>query len=385
MIKKIGMGLAWLALAAAAAAQVGVGFVRQWGSSGSGNGQFHATHACGYSPLMRIYVADEANHRIQYFAMDGTYLGQFGQWGHGTNDIINPVCVAFQGDGTVYVVERDNNRIHVFTPSGGHLGMWGSAGSGPGQFDKPAGAAFAPDGTLYVTDRFNHRVQRFTPSGDYLGQFGGSGTGDGQFNEPFGIAVASDGTVYVGDSQNRRMQYFTAAGAYLGQWGSTGSGDGQFGNASIYNNGPGHVSVDAAGRVYVADPNNYRIQVFTPTGGYLGRVGASYGSGNGAFAFPNAAALAPGWQMYVADEVDDLIQQMTVVIGGITNPAVAGVAHGAAGTIVNVEAIPDGPWQVQRSTDLATWTTWTTVQVPEGLFSATDQAPASAVFYRAAR
>ena len=90
------LGLALLA--SSASAQVSSSFVRQWGGGGSGNGQFHATHADAFSPLFRIYVADEANHRVQYFSMNGTYLGQFGQWGHGTNDIINPVGMAFQGD-----------------------------------------------------------------------------------------------------------------------------------------------------------------------------------------------------------------------------------------------------------------------------------------------
>lgn len=379
------LGLALLA--SSASAQVSSSFVRQWGGGGSGNGQFHATHADAFSPLFRIYVADEANHRVQYFSMNGTYLGQFGQWGHGTNDIINPVGMAFQGDGTVYVVERDNDRLHYFTPNGAHLGLWGSTGTGDGQFNKPAAAAFAPDGTLYVTDRLNHRVQHFTATGGFLGKWGSIGSGNGQFNEPYGVAVSTDAVVYVSDSQNCRVQYFTAAGVYLGQWGSVGSGTGQFGNASIYNNGSAHLSIDARGYVYVADPNNSRIQIFTPGGGFVGQIGSSYGTGNGLFAFPNSVALAPGWQAYVADEVDDLIQQMTVVLGGQTNAEIVALNLAATGLVITVEAVPEKTYTVQRSTTLTNWTEVAVRNVPEGLFSVTDAVlqAGSPAFFRAVR
>ena len=381
-----GMLLGTVLAGAQARAQVTTSFVRQWGGSGSGNGQFHATHAVACSPLLRVYVADEANHRVQFFSMSGTYLGKFGQWGYGTNDIINPVHMAFQPDGTVFVVERDGNRIHSFTPDGVHLAMWGAAGSGDGQFNKPAAAAFAPDGTLYVTDRLNHRVQHFTAGGTFLGKFGSFGTGNGQFNEPFGVAVSTASVVYVSDSQNCRVQYFSADGAYLGKWGSVGSGNGQFGNASIYNNGSAHLSFDARGYLYVADPNNSRIQIFDAAGGYVGRIGASYGTGNGLFAFANGAAPAPGWQVYVADETDDLIQQMTVTIGGDSAPRVVAAAR-PDGRVVTVEALPDLAYTIQRSADLSDWTTVSSVQVPEGRFSVTDTTTQASgpLFYRVRR
>jgi sugar lactone lactonase YvrE len=325
-----------LILAVTARAQVTSSFVRQWGGPGSGDGQFHATHADGFSPLMRIYVCDEASHRIQYFSMNGTFLGKFGQWGRGTHDIVNPVCVTFQPDGTVYVVERDNNRIHYFTPNGSHLGMWGTPGPGDGQFNMPAGAAFAPDGTIFITDRMNHRVQHFTPTGIFLGKFGTQGTGDGQFKEPFGIGVSTSGVVYVADSQNCRVEYFTTNGTFLGKWGSVGNANGQFGQNNAYNNGSAHINIDERGLIYVADPNNNRIQIFDAVGHFIGRIGASYGTGNGLFSFANCAAVAPGRQVYVADETDDLIQQMTVVIGTNSGPQVVTVALPGTNAIGNV-------------------------------------------------
>ena len=54
--------------AAAAQSSFTAAYLREWGGAGSGPGQFNATHAVGYlGSLGRVYVADEANHRIQYF------------------------------------------------------------------------------------------------------------------------------------------------------------------------------------------------------------------------------------------------------------------------------------------------------------------------------
>jgi hypothetical protein len=301
--------------------QVDASFVRQWGGAGNGNGQFAATHAIAYNPVNnRVYVDDEANHRIQYFNTSGAYLGQWGTWGSGTGELKGPAGFAIASNGNVYVIERDNHRVHYFSADGVHLGMWGSQGSGDGQFSSPSAVAFAPDGTLFVADRMNHRIQHFTATGSFLGKFGSSGNSDGQFNEPMGIAVSGGGNVYVADSQNWRVQYFSDAGTFLGKWGSVGSGDGQFGNTSIYNAGPGHITLDGTGNIYVADPNNSRIEVFNSSGLFLGKWG-SYGTGNDGYYFPNGVACAPGSQVYVADESNSLVQQMTVSTPSGTNQA----------------------------------------------------------------
>ena len=97
-------------------------------------------------------------------------------------------------------------------------------------------------------------------------EWGSSGTGNGSFNSPHGIAVNSSGFVYVADSNNNRTQVFTPSGTYVTKWGSSGTGNGQFNN-------PHAIAVDDNGLVYVADRYNNRIQVFTSTGVYLSQMG----------------------------------------------------------------------------------------------------------------
>ena len=63
--------------------------------------------------------------------------------------------------------------------------------------------------------------------------------------------------MYVADTKNHRVQVFTGDGTFLTEWGSLGIGPGQF-------SAPQGIAVDVAGRVYVADSYNDRIQVFGP-------------------------------------------------------------------------------------------------------------------------
>lgn len=59
--------------------------------------------------------------------------------------------------------------------------------------------------------------------------------------------------------RNARVAHFSAAGRLLNEWGSPGAAPGQFAV-------PHGLAIDAAGRVYVADRENSRVQVFDPTG-----------------------------------------------------------------------------------------------------------------------
>jgi DNA-binding beta-propeller fold protein YncE len=51
--------------------------VREWGSAGTGPGQFHLPHAIVIDEDGVIYVADRENGRIQKFDLDGKFLGEF--------------------------------------------------------------------------------------------------------------------------------------------------------------------------------------------------------------------------------------------------------------------------------------------------------------------
>jgi hypothetical protein len=211
-----------------------------------------------------VYVADRGNQRIQRFSADGTFLGQWGSYGSGDGQFNGPRDVAVAPNGTVYVADIYNHRIQRFTANGTFLGKWGVQGSDDGQFSGPSGVAVAPDGTVYVADSpayggssGNHRIQRFSATGQFLGKWGSQGNGDGQFQGPWGITVAPDGTVYVTDWLNFRVQRFSSTGTFLGKWGWWSSREGAFA-------WPVGVAVASDGTAYVSEWDNSRIQAFGP-------------------------------------------------------------------------------------------------------------------------
>lgn len=55
--------------------------LREWGSAGTGPGQFRLPHSIQIDPSGVVYVADRENGRIQRFARDGKYLGEWSQYG----------------------------------------------------------------------------------------------------------------------------------------------------------------------------------------------------------------------------------------------------------------------------------------------------------------
>ena len=135
------------------------------------------------------------------------YVTQWGTFGSGNGQFDVPAGVATDAAGNVYVADLDNDRIQKFASTGTYITQWGTRGTGDGQFDRPYGVATDAAGNVYVADGFNHRIQKFTSGGTYLTQWDSSGTGNGQF-VPSGVATDAAGDLYVLESVNNRIQKF---------------------------------------------------------------------------------------------------------------------------------------------------------------------------------
>ena len=175
-----------------------------------------------------------------------SFVQNFGSAGSGSGQFSGPIGVTVDSAGNVYVGDTSNNRIARFNPANfaGTFTSYGSAGSGSGQFSTPRGVALDSAGNLYVADRGNSRIDSFNPA-NFAGtfaSFGSFGSASGQFIYPGGVTLDSAGNVYVADSLNNRIDRFNPAnfaGTFT-SFGSAGSGSGQF-------NTPFVVSVDSAG------------------------------------------------------------------------------------------------------------------------------------------
>jgi hypothetical protein len=86
---------------------------------------------------------------------------------------------------------------------------------------------------------------------------------DGRFRQPTDIAWDADGNGYIADGYiNSRVAKVDKNGNWVKQWGAPGNGPGQFNTVHS-------IAVDAAGKIYVADRFNRRIQVFDGDGNLL--------------------------------------------------------------------------------------------------------------------
>lgn len=172
--------------------------------------------------------------------------------------------VAVDSQDRVFVFSRGEHPIMIFDRAGNFLASWGE-----GRFKRPHGITLGLDGTLYVVDDGGHAVYCFTPEGKLLMTLGVPGKGaafmSGQpFNQPTKVAQEpKTGEFYVSDGYgNARVHKFTREGKYLFSWGEPGTDPGQF-------NLPHSVALEKKGRVFIADRENHRIQIFDEKGHFL--------------------------------------------------------------------------------------------------------------------
>ena len=193
-------------------------------------------------------------------------LGWFGvqarQFPPGDGEFYWPVQIIVDSDERVYVSDQACHRITIFSHEGEFLGKWGEHGPGDGEIDRPSGIAFDADENMLVVDTLNHRIQKFSKDGRFISKWGTHGNGDGELDMPWGIDIDREGYVYAVDWRNDRVQKFTADGEFVFKFGRSGSEKGEF-------NGPAGIAVDGHGDIYVADRGNSRIQLFDPEGDYV--------------------------------------------------------------------------------------------------------------------
>jgi DNA-binding beta-propeller fold protein YncE len=279
-------------------------YMFQWGSNGSGDGEFDRPQHIAINSSGYVYVTERTGTRIQVFDPSGNYMFQFGEYGTGDGQFREISGITFNSTGHVFVVDyfSGSNLVLVFNPDGTFIRKWGTYGGGTTDIGAPVGIAINSTGHVHILVEWGTKVKIFDEFGTYIRSFGSDGSGDGQFDSMYSISINGTDQIYISDEQLDRIQIFDADGNYLKQWGSSGSGDNQFDH-------PHGITCDPnSNKIYVADQENGRISVFDENGIYLNQWGKIINSLDGQLACARGIAVNSTGHRYVLDSEKKCVQ-----------------------------------------------------------------------------
>ncbi|MSQ33035.1 MAG: hypothetical protein EXR60_01230 [Dehalococcoidia bacterium] len=243
-----------------------------------------------------------AAHPVMVFDRDGNFLRSFGQgiFGERTHGIfIGP-------DDAVYCADDGIHTVTKFTPEGKLLMTIGTSGKpapkwGGKPFNRPTFAAVSPrTGAIYISDGYgNSRVHKFTAEGRHLLSWGEPGVDPGQFIRPHNVVVDADDKVYIADRENHRVQVFDAEGKFLTMWNNIHRPDG--------------MTMGPDGNIYIGELNGmpgvddapglgHRVSILDRKGQLLARFGhPEEGEEPGKFIAPHGIAVDSRGDIYVGE------------------------------------------------------------------------------------
>ncbi len=305
----------------------------QWGTQGTGLGQFEFDNADAVDSQGNVYVADFG--RIEKFDANGgsasvllttTYTGQ--------------MEVATFGN-LVYVAE--GTQIQVFNSTGGApITTIGTQGSGDGQFNALIGIAVDNLGDIFALDGGNPpRVEKFNSAYTFQKSWSGDGSGN-LFINPRAIAVDSNDDVIVTEqvsgANGGLVEKFDVNGNLIIPW-----------NEVAVNNTdeqPVGAATDAANNVYVYDAQQHLTEKFGPNGQFICSFGFPQSLGEVV-----GVAVGPNGDIYESDAQN----QRVVVFNCGTMPTTT-PTNRATSTATNTPTNTSTATETNTTTFIATHT-----------------------------
>jgi len=241
-----------------------------------------------------------------------------------------PNGLFIDGSNNLYVIEERGYRLLKYNSSGGNVMTLGHAGLPWSNYLMwPKDVAVAGDGHIWVAMR--NCLKEFNATGAEIQLFPNvadpwsEGSDNEHFNDPRGVAFDSAGRMYIADRYNHRVQVYTftlGSPVYSTTIGVTGVS----GNDDAHFNEPHQIVIDGSSQLYVADAGNYRVQRCTYSSGWACTTfhgTGSEGSGDNELSWATGTGIDGSGNVYIADSGNGRVKKCTG--GGSCNILVSGL------------------------------------------------------------
>ncbi len=278
------------------AAGIGKGFWKKVADFFTGAEKRHIVrpHGVLFDDSERLFIADPGAGLVHCMEMkEGRYtlIGR-----EAGSSLRSPIGLAEDELGRLYISDSTTGMVYVYDLVRRSLRPLLRQ-----KLQRPTGIAYSRvTKLLYIVDTTIAQVIAVDATGEERLRFGAPGEGMVQFNHPTDIAVDGRGRLYVTDPLNYRIKVFSSEGRLLNELGAAGDTLGSL-------NKPKGVAVDSDGHIYVSDALLDAVQMFDGSGRLLLSFGMT-GTGNGQFWMPSGIYIDRRDYIFVADTYNRRVQ-----------------------------------------------------------------------------
>jgi hypothetical protein len=169
--------------------------------------------------------------------------------------------VAVDRKDRVWIFTRSSPPVQVYEAGGKFVKAWGAETVGKAHHIK-----IDREGHVWLADIGHHVIRKYDEDGKVLLTLGTPdepGEDSTHLDKPTDMVISPAGDIFVSDGYgNNRVVHFDRDGKFVKAWGKMGTEPGEF-------SCPHAIAMDSAGRLYVADRNNVRVQVFEQSGKFV--------------------------------------------------------------------------------------------------------------------